>query len=159
MASNGVVKRLASDMWVPRSSSWKGPRNVRGDDVEYRKDGGEGMRRLPARRVLTNNDLARMVGTSDSWIAERTGIRERRIAAEGELTSSMGACAAARARRCGARARGRRSHHARDLDPDQTFPATAVTIQARLGITHGAAFDVQASARASSLRSPPPTTT
>jgi 3-oxoacyl-[acyl-carrier-protein] synthase III len=96
-------------------------------------------------RVLTNDDLARMVDTSDSWIAERTGIRERRIAAEGELTSSMGACAARAALDDAGLA-------PEDVDlivlatstPDQTFPATAVTIQAELGITHGAAFDVQA---------------
>ena len=96
-------------------------------------------------RVLTNDDLARIVDTSDSWIAERTGIRERRIAAEGELTSSMGACAARAALDDAGLA-------PEDVDlivlatstPDQTFPATAVTIQAELGITHGAAFDVQA---------------
>ena len=96
-------------------------------------------------RVLTNDDLARMVDTSDQWIAERTGIRERRIAAEGELTSSMGAMAARAALDDAGLA-------PEDIDliilatstPDQTFPASAVTIQAELGITHGAAFDVQA---------------
>jgi 3-oxoacyl-[acyl-carrier-protein] synthase-3 len=96
-------------------------------------------------RVLTNDDLARVVDTSDRWIAERTGIKERRIAAEGELTSSMGARAARAALDDAGLA-------PEDIDliilatstPDQTFPATAVTIQAELGITHGAAFDVQA---------------
>ena len=96
-------------------------------------------------RVLTNEDLARVVDTSDQWITERTGIKERRIAAEGELTSSMGAAAA----RAALDAAGLAPE---DIDlivlatstPDQTFPATAVTIQAELGITHGAAFDVQA---------------
>ena len=96
-------------------------------------------------RVLTNNDLARVVDTSDHWITERTGIKERRIAAEGELTSSMGAAAA----RAALDAAGLAPE---DIDlivlatstPDQTFPATAVTIQAELGMTHGAAFDVQA---------------
>jgi 3-oxoacyl-[acyl-carrier-protein] synthase-3 len=96
-------------------------------------------------RVLTNAELAKMVDTSDEWIASRTGIRERRIAAKGELTSSMGA-AAAKAALADA------GMDAEDIDliilatstPDQTFPATAVTIQAELGITHGAAFDVQA---------------
>jgi 3-oxoacyl-[acyl-carrier-protein] synthase-3 len=95
--------------------------------------------------VLTNAELAKMVDTSDEWIASRTGIRERRIAAKGELTSSMGA-AAAKAALADA------GMDAEDIDliilatstPDQTFPATAVTIQAELGITHGAAFDVQA---------------
>lgn len=96
-------------------------------------------------RVLTNDDLAKVVDTSDQWITERTGIKERRIAAEGELTSTMGAIAARRALDDAGLA-------PEDIDliilatstPDQTFPATAVTIQAELGITHGAAFDMQA---------------
>jgi 3-oxoacyl-[acyl-carrier-protein] synthase-3 len=96
-------------------------------------------------RVLTNEDLAKVVDTSDQWITERTGIKERRIAAEGELTSTMGAIAARRALDDAGVA-------PEDIDliilatstPDQTFPATAVTIQADLGITQGAAFDMQA---------------
>ena len=99
---------------------------------------------LPA-RIVTNDDLAEVVDTSDRWIMERTGIKERRIAADGELTSSMGANAARAALDDAGMAPG-------DIDliilatstPDQTFPATAVTIQAELGITHGAAFDMQA---------------
>jgi 3-oxoacyl-[acyl-carrier-protein] synthase III len=99
---------------------------------------------LPA-RILTNDDLATMVDTSDRWITERTGIKERRIAAEGELTSTMGAVAARAALDDAGLA-------PEDIDliilatstPDQTFPATAVTIQAELGITQGAAFDMQA---------------
>jgi 3-oxoacyl-[acyl-carrier-protein] synthase-3 len=99
---------------------------------------------LPA-RVLTNDDLATMVDTSDRWITERTGIKERRIAADGELTSSMGAVAARAALDDAGIA-------PEDIDliilatstPDQTFPATAVTIQAELGMTQGAAFDMQA---------------
>jgi 3-oxoacyl-[acyl-carrier-protein] synthase-3 len=95
--------------------------------------------------LLTNSELAQMVDTSDTWITERTGIKERRIAAEGELTSSMGAIAARAALDDADLA-------PEEIDliilatstPDQTFPATAVTIQAELGITHGAAFDVQA---------------
>ena len=94
---------------------------------------------------MTNDDLAKLVDTSDAWITERTGIKERRIAADGELTSSMGAVAARAALDDAGLA-------PEDIDliilatstPDQTFPATAVTIQAELGITHGAAFDVQA---------------
>lgn len=96
-------------------------------------------------RIVTNQDLAQIVDTSDEWITARTGIRERRIAADGELTSAMG-LAAARAALADA------GLGPRDVDlivlatstPDQTFPATAVTIQAELGITDGAAFDVQA---------------
>jgi 3-oxoacyl-[acyl-carrier-protein] synthase III len=99
---------------------------------------------LPA-RVVTNEDLTKIVDTSDEWITARTGIRERHIVADGELTSTMGS-AAARAALVNARL------EPEDIDliilatstPDQTFPATAVTIQADLGITHGAAFDVQA---------------
>ena len=96
-------------------------------------------------RVLTNEDLAKVIDTSDRWITERTGIKERRIAADGELTSSMGA-QAARAALADAQMAPE------DIDliilatstPDQTFPASAVTIQAELGIHHGAAFDIQA---------------
>ncbi len=97
------------------------------------------------KRVLTNEDLAKLVDTSDRWITERTGIKERRIAADGELTSTMGVIAAKRALDDAGMA-------PEDIDliilatstPDQTFPATAVTIQAELGMTHGAAFDMQA---------------
>lgn len=96
-------------------------------------------------RVLTNEDLAKVVDTTDDWIATRTGIKERRIAGKGEFTSTMGTAAA----RAAIEDAGLKSE---DIDliilatstPDQTFPATAVTIQADLGITHGAAFDVQA---------------
>lgn len=96
-------------------------------------------------QVLTNADLARKVDTSDEWIVQRTGIHERRIAAPGELTSHM-AAHAARA----ALAHAHIDAQAIDLivlatsTPDNTFPASAVAVQAELGITHGAAFDVQA---------------
>ena len=99
---------------------------------------------LPS-RILTNDDLSRMVDTSDEWIFERTGIRERRIAAKGELTSDL-AIAASRAALADA------GVEAGSIDlivvatatPDQTFPATAATVQAELGITTGASFDLQA---------------
>ena len=99
---------------------------------------------LPS-RVLTNAELSRMVDTSDDWITQRTGIRERHIAADGETTSDM-AIAAARAALAAAEI------DAQSIDlivlatstPDKTFPASAVTVQAALGITHGAAFDLQA---------------
>lgn len=95
--------------------------------------------------VLTNDDLAKIVDTSDDWILARTGIRERHIAAEGELTSDLGTAAALQALE-------RAEIDPGDIDlillatstPDNTFPATAVTIQANLGIHHGAAFDLQA---------------
>jgi 3-oxoacyl-[acyl-carrier-protein] synthase III len=96
-------------------------------------------------RVLSNSDLSRMVDTSDEWILQRTGIRERRIAAAGETTVDMG-IAAARAALAAAEA------DAQTIDlvvlatstPDNTFPASAVSIQAGLGIRRGAAFDLQA---------------
>jgi len=99
---------------------------------------------LPA-RVLTNEELARTVDTSDEWIVQRTGIHERRIAAKGEMTSDL-ALRAAQAALANAKV------DAQSIDlivlatstPDNTFPATAVTVQAALGITHGAAFDLQA---------------
>jgi 3-oxoacyl-[acyl-carrier-protein] synthase-3 len=96
-------------------------------------------------KVLTNNDLATMVDTSDDWIVQRTGIRERHIAAEGELTSDLATVAARRALE-------NAGIEAKDVDlivvgtstPDHTFPATAVTVQDKLGIHRGAAFDLQA---------------
>jgi 3-oxoacyl-[acyl-carrier-protein] synthase-3 len=97
------------------------------------------------KRVLTNDDLASMVDTTDEWIVQRTGIRERHVAAPGELTSDLGV-AAARA----ALANAGVEPESIDLivvatsTPDNTFPATAVSVQAGLGITGGAAFDLQA---------------
>ncbi len=99
---------------------------------------------LPS-RILTNSELSRMVDTSDEWITQRTGIRERHIAAPGEATSHM-AIEAARAALAAA------GLDAQSIDlivlgtstPDNTFPASAVSVQAGLGLTHGAAFDLQA---------------
>ncbi len=96
-------------------------------------------------RILSNEELARSVETTDDWIVQRTGIRERHIADAGELTSDL-ALHAARAALANARV------DAGSIDlivlatstPDQTFPATAVSVQAGLGITGGAAFDLQA---------------
>lgn len=96
-------------------------------------------------RVVTNDELARRVETTDAWIAERTGIRQRHIAAEGERTSDLALAAARRALENAAV-----SPSEVDLivlattTPDDTFPATATKVQAALGIDHGAAFDVQA---------------
>jgi 3-oxoacyl-[acyl-carrier-protein] synthase-3 len=97
------------------------------------------------KKVLTNAELATLVDTSDEWIVQRTGIRERHIAAEGETTSMLGE-KAARA----ALANAGLSPNDIDLiivatsTPDYTFPSTATQIQAALGIAHGAAFDLQA---------------
>ncbi|WP_398471963.1 beta-ketoacyl-ACP synthase III [Tardiphaga sp.] len=96
-------------------------------------------------RILTNAELAQKVDTSDEWIVQRTGIQQRHIAAEGEFTSHL-AIKAAKAALANA------GIDAQSIDlivlatstPDQTFPATAVAVQNALGITHGAAFDLQA---------------
>jgi len=99
---------------------------------------------LPS-RVVTNDELAKTVETTDDWIVQRTGIRQRHVAAQGELTSDM-AIQAARA----ALAAGHVDPQSIDLivlatsTPDNTFPAAAVTVQSGLGITRGAAFDLQA---------------
>lgn len=97
------------------------------------------------KRVMTNKEMESRVDTSDEWIVQRTGIRQRYIAGEGETTASLGEAAARAALRSA-------DLTADDLDliilatstPDNTFPATAVNIQNRLGMRHGAAFDMQA---------------
>ena len=96
-------------------------------------------------RVMTNDEMARIVETSDEWIAQRSGIRQRHIAAEGESTSDLGlvACRAA-LNDAGASPEDVDLIVCATSTPDETFPATATRIQARLGMTRGAAFDVQA---------------
>ncbi len=99
---------------------------------------------LPS-RILTNADLAGRLETSDEWIVQRTGIRERRIAADGEMTSDL----AIRSAEAALKDAGMSGN---DIDlivvatstPDETFPATATRVQAALGMTRGVAFDVQA---------------
>jgi len=95
--------------------------------------------------VVTNEDLTKIVDTSDEWIRQRTGIEQRHVAANEEYTSDLGYKAALDAL-------DHAGLEAKDVDliicatatPDNTFPATAVSIQNKLGITHGAAFDLQA---------------
>ncbi len=97
------------------------------------------------KRIMTNADISKIVDTTDEWIIERTGIRARHIAADGEFTSDLGIAAAKQALI-------RAGIDPIDIDlvicatatPDRTFPATAVKIQHGLGITKGAAFDLQA---------------
>jgi 3-oxoacyl-[acyl-carrier-protein] synthase III len=97
------------------------------------------------KRIMTNADMAKLVDTSDDWIVERTGIKQRHIADDTELTSTLGAAAAKQALI-------RAGIDPIDIDliicatatPDKTFPATAVKIQHMLGVTKGAAFDIQA---------------
>lgn len=99
---------------------------------------------LPA-RIVTNDQLAETVDTSDEWIVERTGIRQRHLAAEGELTSDLATAAGMTALERGGVGAGRI-----DLlvvatsTPDNTFPACATAVQRKLGVRHAAAFDVQA---------------
>lgn len=96
-------------------------------------------------KILTNEDLSRTVETTDAWIRERTGIRERHIAADGEYTSDL----ATKAARAALKSAGL---DASEIDliivatttPDLTFPATAAIVQAKLGAGEGAAFDIQA---------------
>lgn len=96
-------------------------------------------------RIMTNTEMSELVDTSDTWIRERTGIHERHIAAEGEFTSDLGYAAATAAL-------ADAGLTADDIDlivvatstPDLTFPATATIIQEKLGMRHGAAFDIQA---------------
>jgi 3-oxoacyl-[acyl-carrier-protein] synthase-3 len=97
------------------------------------------------KKFMSNQDLSDLVETSDEWIYSRTGIRRRHIAADDELTSDLGRMAAQDALTHAGVEPG-------DVDmivlatttPDSTFPATAARIQAQLGITQGAAFDIQA---------------
>ena len=96
-------------------------------------------------KVLTNDDLSRMVDTSDEWIFSRTGIRERRLAAPEEATSDMAIAAARQALEAAAM-------EPEDLDavlmatctPDHLFPATACLVQAAIGATNAMACDVEA---------------
>ncbi|MGA2089646.1 MAG: beta-ketoacyl-ACP synthase III [Stellaceae bacterium] len=96
-------------------------------------------------RIVTNAELAAKLDTSDEWIVQRTGIRQRHIAAEGEFTSHLAIKAAERALAAAKCKPG-------DIDlivlatatPDNTFPATASKVQASLGVTKGAAFDIHA---------------
>ena len=99
---------------------------------------------LPA-QIVTNAELTKKVDTTDEWIRQRTGIQQRHIAAEGEMTSHLGSAAAKEAM-------AQAGISPADVDlivcatstPDETFPATATRIQEQLGVTQGAAFDVQA---------------
>ncbi len=96
-------------------------------------------------RVMTNKELETLVDTTDEWIVQRSGISERRIAAEGETTADLAIAAARRA----VEASGLKGE---DIDgiivatstPDSTFPSVAVKVQAALGARHGPVFDVQA---------------
>lgn len=105
----------------------------------------EGVGSALPKRIMTNADISKIVDTTDEWIVERTGIKARHIAAEDETTRTLAVQAARNA-----------LQHAKltpaDIDlvivatstPDKTFPATATQVQSDLGITRGAAFDVQA---------------
>ncbi len=96
-------------------------------------------------RVLTNEELAGKVDTTDEWIVKRTGIRQRHIAADGEMTSDLALAAGRSALKDAGIA-------PEEIDiivlatatPDETFPATATTVQHAIGMINGAAFDVQA---------------
>jgi 3-oxoacyl-[acyl-carrier-protein] synthase III len=96
-------------------------------------------------RVMTNADMSKIVDTSDEWIVERTGIKSRHIAGEGETTRTLGTLAARRAlEHAGVPAGEVDLIILATATPDNTFPATATLVQCDLGITQGAAFDLQA---------------
>ncbi|HSR55474.1 MAG TPA: beta-ketoacyl-ACP synthase III [Alphaproteobacteria bacterium] len=96
-------------------------------------------------KILTNDDLAKIVDTSDAWIIERTGIRQRHVAADGEMTSDLATKAANQAL-------GRAGMAGEDIDfivvgtatPDETFPAAATRVQEHIGADQACAFDIQA---------------
>ncbi len=97
------------------------------------------------KRILTNRDLETMVATSDAWIAERTGIKERRIAAEGEVTSDMAVVAARHAlAMAGTRAEDLDILIVATISADMPLPSCAVIVQAKLGAKRAFAFDVSA---------------
>ena len=99
---------------------------------------------LPS-RILTNKELETMVDTSDEWIVQRSGIKERRIAAADETTGTMAVAAARQAlERSGLQASDIGGVIVATTTPDKTFPSVAVMVQAELGILPGPAFDVQA---------------
>ncbi|WP_419796855.1 MAG: beta-ketoacyl-ACP synthase III [Terasakiella sp.] len=96
-------------------------------------------------KIVTNDDLAKFVDTSDEWITARTGIKQRHMVTDGELTSDL-------ARKASLKAIEHAEIDVQDIDlivlgtttPDNTFPSTATKVQAQLGLTHGFAMDVQA---------------
>ena len=95
--------------------------------------------------VVTNEDLAKKVNTSDEWIVSRTGIRQRHIAQDDEMTSDLAYQAAKRAvENAGVGQQEIDLIVVGTTTPDDTFPSAAVKVQSRLGLTGGAAFDVQA---------------
>ena len=146
MAKSGIVEKINRDLSAHRQAVAAGEQGRQhGCDVSKLRSVVLGAGGYLPEKILTNEDLATMVDTSDAWIRQRTGIAQRHIAADGELTSDL-AAAAARA------ALDRAGVPADDIDlivlatstPDNTFPAAAVTVQEKLGMTSGAAFDVQA---------------
>jgi 3-oxoacyl-[acyl-carrier-protein] synthase-3 len=96
-------------------------------------------------RIVTNAELAKTVSTSDEWIVERSGIRQRHIAADGQFTSDLALKAAEHAlKHAGVNADNINLVIVATTTPDNTFPATATKVQHELGMTNGAAFDIQA---------------
>lgn len=120
---------------IPLSSTFSGPRHTR----------ILGVGSYSPARVVTNDELAKTVDTSDEWIVQRTGIKSRHIAAEDERTSDLATHAAnAALTHAGVDAQSIDLIVLATATPDYTFPATATQVQQRLGINHGYAFDIQA---------------
>ena len=147
VSSANLVDKIAADLDV--ITEWSDQAELEqgsgGCIVSIRRSVITGVGSYLPKKVVTNDDLAKIVDTSDEWIVERSGIRQRHMVEEGETTSDL-ALAAAKAALADA------GVDAQDIDlivmatttPDNTFPATATTVQAALGIEHGAAFDLQA---------------
>ena len=96
-------------------------------------------------KILTNDDLARLVDTSDEWITTRTGIKERRVAAKDEYTSDMAAKAALAAiEQAGISAKEIDLILVATATPDMIFPATACLVQTKIGAPRAACLDVSA---------------
>ncbi|MEK6677826.1 MAG: 3-oxoacyl-ACP synthase, partial [Nitrospirota bacterium] len=96
-------------------------------------------------RVLTNFDLEKMVNTSDEWIMERTGIRERRVAAEDEATSDLSIKAANNAiEMAGIKPEAIDIIIVGTVTPDMFFPSTASIVQNKIGAKNAVAFDISA---------------
>ncbi len=135
---------LVKDRSVPASNPGTGPEaSVKKKQVI--RSVVEGIGAYLPERIVTNAEMETLVDTTDEWIVQRTGIRQRHIAADQETTSILATRAAERALASAGRTIA-------DVDlivlatatPDYTFPSTATQVQAALGMHHGAAFDVQA---------------
>ena len=143
---------VVSDLIEPsarhaRAARFKNPRAAH--DFRLRTCSIAGLGSYVPERVLTNTELAKRLGTTEEWIFTRTGIRERRIAGDGECASDMAAKAASRAMaKAGVTTEQIELIVVATNTPDMVFPATACIVQSKLGIRHVPAFDLKAAGSA-----------